>query len=108
MQAAKRYRYWCIKKLCRCEVCGLTDTECLDFHHIDPNQKSFGVGHKCGTVSKEALLAEIMKCRVLCGCCHRAEHAKQRDIVSENILSVEEREEVMREAKEVFDFLSRQ
>ena len=54
-------------------ACGETDPRCLDFHHLDPNDKTGLVGHIAWTGSIRKLLAEIKKCRVLCANCHRKE-----------------------------------
>jgi hypothetical protein len=41
-----------------------------DWHHRDPDSKSFNVSERWGR-SKEILLAEIEKCDLLCANCHR-------------------------------------
>lgn len=58
-----------------CEDCG--STEDLHFHHLDPSQKSFVVCNNYRT--KEARLAEMEKCIVLCASCHKAAHRAMRD-----------------------------
>lgn len=64
-----------IKSEIGCRRCRNSDFRCLDFHHIDPYTKLFNVGAAIGkSVSMERLLAEIAKCEVLCGNCHRLEH----------------------------------
>lgn len=60
-----------------CDNCGLTDIECLDFHHRDPATKSFNIGLSLGTYSIKKIVEEIAKCKVLCANCHRKLHAKE-------------------------------
>jgi len=62
-----------------CERCGLlydiTNACCFDFHHIEPDTKSFNVNS--GTFnrfSKERVYVEAEKCIILCANCHRIEH----------------------------------
>jgi hypothetical protein len=64
------------RSLC-CEVCGENHPACLEFHHLDPTQKSFSVSQRRNRPSLEKLIEEIAKCRVLCANCHRKEHYKQ-------------------------------
>jgi hypothetical protein len=61
-----------IKSASGCLVCGETTAVCLDFHHLDPSKKSFGLARVMR--SKEKLVAEIEKCIVLCANCHRKLH----------------------------------
>lgn len=62
-----------------CEVCGFNHPGALDFHHIDPATKDRAVSRmiydKC---SKEKVLEEIKKCKVLCSNCHRILHYEER------------------------------
>ena len=53
-----------------CHNCGEKDPCCLDFHHRDPEMKSFNVGSTCN-VSQKALESEIEKCDIVCANCHR-------------------------------------
>ncbi|MDX1746702.1 MAG: hypothetical protein R3324_12245, partial [Halobacteriales archaeon] len=60
---------------CECERCGETRPGCLEFHHLDAEEKQFRVsemayrGH-----SIQSILAEMDRCIVLCANCHRMEH----------------------------------
>ncbi len=57
-----------------CVCCGESDSICLDFHHLDPNQKDFQIstiGGRSWTLVKE----EIDKCVVVCKNCHAKIHA---------------------------------
>lgn len=60
------------KKTLQCSVCPESDPRCLDFHHKDPNDKTFGVS-ECilRGFSIENIQKEIDKCSVLCANCHR-------------------------------------
>lgn len=59
-----------------CEVCGYNRCiEALEFHHIDPTKKDFGISSKGYARSWEKVRAEIEKCVLLCANCHREYHA---------------------------------
>lgn len=45
----------------------------LEFHHLDPTQKDFGIS-KTLTKSFKALTEETDKCILLCSNCHAEEH----------------------------------
>ena len=47
----------------------------LDFHHRNPEEKSFDINiRKCSNSTWEALLNEATKCDVLCSNCHGEYH----------------------------------
>ena len=46
----------------------------FDFHHLDPFQKDFTIGH-CKLYSLERIKPELDKCILLCSNCHRLRHA---------------------------------
>ena len=62
-----------------CEICGENDSCVLEFDHLDPREKSFGIakGITDGR-SWEEILTEIQKCRILCANCHKRHTAKQQ------------------------------
>lgn len=43
----------------------------MDFHHREPENKSFDIAKKSFRLSRERLVVEIEKCDVVCACCHR-------------------------------------
>jgi 5-methylcytosine-specific restriction endonuclease McrA len=43
----------------------------LDFHHLNPNEKEYGLGGKGLTKGYKTLLEEAKKCILLCANCHR-------------------------------------
>lgn len=58
-----------------CEICGYNKcSQALDFHHIDPKKKHFGISAKGYTRSWEKVLSELDKCILLCSNCHREVH----------------------------------
>lgn len=59
-----------------CQICGYKRCiEALEFHHLDPKQKDFGISHKGYTRSWEKVKEEVEKCILLCANCHREAHA---------------------------------
>ena len=65
----------------KCAHCGETDPVVLDFHHKDAKNKSFKLtGSICYSRSREAILAEVAKCIVLCANCHRKEEHRLREM----------------------------
>jgi len=54
----------------RCRLCGYDRcTAALEFHHLDPSEKAFGLGQR-GAHSIEKLRVEVRKCMLLCANCH--------------------------------------
>ena len=60
----------------RCVICGYDRCiEALEFHHLDPTQKDFGISSKGYTRSWGKVKEEADKCVLLCANCHREVHA---------------------------------
>lgn len=58
-----------------CQICKYDKClSALDFHHINPKTKSFGISAKGYTRSWEVVKAELDKCIMLCANCHREVH----------------------------------
>ena len=57
-----------------CEKCGESRLYLIQFHHIDPNQKSFCIGANATSKSEDILTKEIAKCVCLCSNCHDEFH----------------------------------
>lgn len=62
-----------------CYDCGLRSQyyQVYDFHHLDPTQKDFNIGHNGHTRSWDKTKEELDKCVMLCATCHRIRHAKE-------------------------------
>ena len=66
-------------KGCKCEKCGYDrNIAALEFHHLDPAQKDFGISatHRCW----EEVKTELDKCILVCANCHRELHNPQATI----------------------------
>lgn len=73
----------------KCQTCGYSKcAAALELHHIDPQEKSFGVADKGYTRSWEKVKAELDKCILLCANCHREVTAGLLQIPSEDDLSI--------------------
>ncbi len=73
-QDKKRKPYIEYKKTLKCKECGENHIACLEFHHRNPAEKAFGIGHSFVGKSMEQLRKEIAKCDVLCANCHKKLH----------------------------------
>jgi hypothetical protein len=74
----------------KCQCCGYNKhVGALEFHHIDPSKKDFGISAKGYTRSWENVRKELDKCVLVCANCHREIHAGITDCPTE-IISDEE------------------
>ena len=65
----------------KCSLCGYNRcSEALDFHHRDPQTKSFGISQSGITRSWEKIKDEVDKCVLICANCHREIHAGKRSL----------------------------
>lgn len=78
-EASLRWRKWLIdlKSTLCCEKCGYNKSPAaLDFHHVDPKTRSFGINNsQMSKKSQEEIEQEIKKCVVWCSNCHREHHS---------------------------------
>ena len=59
-----------------CERCGYNGSNsALEFHHVNPEEKGFGLAKQNRTKFDEAIKKELDKCILLCSNCHREKHA---------------------------------
>jgi 5-methylcytosine-specific restriction endonuclease McrA len=60
----------------KCMICGYSKYKgALDFHHLDPSKKNFGISVRGLTRSWDKIKAELDKCILVCANCHRELHA---------------------------------
>lgn len=56
----------------KCQVCGESFPAFIfDFHHLKPEEKSFGLSNAATTRAKSAYADEAKKCIMVCAHCHR-------------------------------------
>lgn len=61
----------------KCEKCGYNKCEsALQFHHLDPTKKEFGLSVKGLSQDVDMLRKEAEKCILLCANCHAEEHER--------------------------------
>lgn len=70
-RAKRRLWYADFMKDKKCEICGLDDPICLEWHHIDPSTKVEKVARLLESSSIPKILEEINKCQCVCANCHR-------------------------------------
>ena len=60
----------------KCCLCGFDEVQAaLEFHHVVPEEKSFGIfSSKASTYSLERQIEEVRKCILVCANCHRGIH----------------------------------
>ena len=66
------------KKTCSCKKCSESRWYVLDFHHVDPTEKSFELGN-APKYSIEKIQNEIKKCITLCRNCHSEFHYLEKE-----------------------------
>lgn len=72
---AKRYR--AAQELGgKCKTCGEDNLFCLDFHHINPSEKSFEISKVTAHMPWSKIELELKKCELLCRKCHTLHHMK--------------------------------
>ena len=61
----------------KCCLCGFNAIpEALEFHHVNPAEKSFGISSSNAvTKSLNSQLEEMKKCILVCANCHRGIHS---------------------------------
>jgi predicted HNH restriction endonuclease len=64
-----------------CVMCGFDEIPAaLEFHHVDPSLKAFGLSARGVTRSIDALREEASKCVLLCANCHAAVESGAREL----------------------------
>lgn len=64
----------------RCADCGENHPACIQFHHLNKDDKSFTIGGAIGRwryITAKKLEEEISKCEVLCANCHALRHWRE-------------------------------
>jgi hypothetical protein len=56
-----------------CSRCPERRPSCLQYHHLDPANKTAGIGKLCQSARIEVIAEEMKKCIILCANCHFVE-----------------------------------
>lgn len=87
----------------KCQCCGYNKyLGALEFHHIQPSEKNFGISSKGYTKSWEKVKNELDKCILVCSNCHKEIHANIIACPTEmikNDISFENKKEIVKENK---------
>lgn len=68
-----------------CVFCGYhKDITALEFHHVDENEKEFGLSSDGLTRSWKRVKRELEKCVLVCANCHRELHSGLLQLHSES------------------------
>lgn len=60
----------------KCQICGYDKCDgALEFHHIDPSKKDFGIAQNGYTRAWSKIKEELDKCILVCANCHREIHS---------------------------------
>lgn len=105
-EAVKRWRKNTKNKLIqgmggKCFICGYNRcNSALEFHHINPNEKDFGLASSRASIKNfNSLIKEVEKCVILCSNCHKEYHDGLHDIVfstklfDKQVILMDERED---------------
>jgi hypothetical protein len=58
--------------------CGENHPDCLDFHHVNPEEKDLDIAMAINRGwGREKIMREVAKCIVVCANCHRKLHSKK-------------------------------
>ena len=70
----------------KCQVCGYNKCiGALEFHHLNPEEKDFGIGAKGYTRSFDKVKTELDKCILVCSNCHKEIHSGLLNDFIENL-----------------------
>lgn len=59
----------------KCVLCGYNKSKrALHFHHLDPNEKDFGISAEGTTKTWKSVQEELSKCQLVCSNCHSELH----------------------------------
>jgi hypothetical protein len=69
------------KSKCQCSICAEDHIACLEFHHVNPDDKEIEIADAIkNSWSINKVLKELQKCIVLCSNCHKKLHWNARRV----------------------------
>ncbi len=66
-----------IKAKYKCQFCSEDDPVCLDFHHVESEEKESGISQLVYRKKRKLVFDEMRKCIIVCSNCHRKIHANK-------------------------------
>ena len=73
VQKLRDFRRNILSQFC-CIACHESDHDLIDWHHVQPDDKSFSICGGSLTVNHSRWWLEVLKCVPLCALCHRKLH----------------------------------
>lgn len=71
----------------KCEICGYNKYQgALEFHHVDPTKKEFGISARGLSKAFDKMLNEAKKCILVCSNCHMEIENNITDISSDILI----------------------
>lgn len=68
------------KSTLQCCMCGETEEACLDFHHVNSEEKDYAISTLLTRGSLKKIQEELQKCICVCSNCHRKIHKYNIDV----------------------------
>lgn len=86
----------------KCEICGYDSCpDALEFHHVNPSEKEFGISKNGNTRSFESIKKELDKCILVCSNCHREIHYNLRTKETNKIIEEIAKEKELKDSKKI-------
>ena len=76
------------KETLQCVRCDENYRQCLEFHHINPEEKDFAISGALSRTGWNNMIEEISKCVVLCGNCHTKVHGGALSVTEDDLCDV--------------------
>lgn len=76
-----------LKEATGCVYCDERSAISLDYHHIDPNTKTYEISYLVACKSWSKIPEELKKCELVCTNCHRKLHKNIKLIRKDDMLS---------------------
>ena len=72
-QRERAFRKSLLDQFC-CLGCHESDSDLIDWHHVNPEEKEFGIAATMNSKAHDRWWLEVLKCVPLCALCHRKIH----------------------------------
>ena len=76
-----RQKFMEYKISCSCLICSEDNPACIDFHHLEKDDKKYNMSIIASSFGSNAFIEELKKCVTLCSNCHRKLHDGQFSLI---------------------------